>query len=205
VTQAFTVSAKHLRGRRIQPLCTTGVQKESLMVRKLGLLLGLIFAVSFAAHAQAITDKVELYGGYSYLHFDDHGTFNQNGWELAGQYKFLPFLGAVADVSGDYGNGVNTHYFLFGPQISFPARVSPFAHVLVGAVSIGSTFDIGTVPPVTVSTSDTAFATAIGGGVDARLTHGVYWRIVQADYIHSSAFNSGQDNVRVSTGLVIHF
>ena len=57
---------------------------------------------------------------------------NLNGWEFSGQYKFLPFLGAVADFSGNYGtlHSANTreHTFLFGPQISLPGKVSPFAH-----------------------------------------------------------------------------
>ena len=175
------------------------------MIRKLGLIAVLFFAVSYAAQAQVDTDKIELYGGYSFLHFSDNGSFNQNGWELQGQYKIFPILGAVADFSGDYGNGVNTHYFMVGPQVSWPARVSPFAHVLIGAAHIGSNFEVGTTPPIVVSTSDTSFATAVGGGIDARIKHGIYWRIFQADWIHSSAFGSGQNNTRVSTGLVFHF
>ncbi len=175
------------------------------MIRKLGLMAVLFFAVSYAAQAQVDTDKIEVYGGYSFLHFSDNGSFNQNGWELQGQYKIFPILGAVADFSGDYGNGVNTHYFMVGPQVSWPARVSPFAHVLIGAAHIGSNFEVGTTPPIVVSTSDTSFATAVGGGIDARIKHGIYWRIFQADWIHSSAFGSGQNNTRVSTGLVFHF
>jgi hypothetical protein len=82
------------------------------MIRKVALLFVAVFFCSLAAQAQISTDKIELYGGYSFLHFKDNGgggSFNQNGWEVAGQYKFLPFLGAVADFSRDYGNGVNTH------------------------------------------------------------------------------------------------
>ena len=97
------------------------------MIRKVALLFVAVFFCSLAAQAQISTDKIELYGGYSFLHFNDNGgggSFNQNGWELAGQYKFFPFLGAVADFSGDYGNGVNTHYFLFGPQVSLTGRVA---------------------------------------------------------------------------------
>jgi opacity protein-like surface antigen len=175
------------------------------MIRKLGLMAVLFFAVSFAAHAQVEDNKFQVYGGYSFLHFSDNGSFNQNGWELQGQYKIFPFLGAVADFSGDYGNGVSTHYFLFGPEVHWPARVSPFAHVLIGAAHVGSNIEIGTTPPIVVSASDTSFATAVGGGIDTRITHGVYWRIFQADYIHSSAFGGEQNNVRVSTGIVVHF
>ena len=77
-------------------------------------------------------DKVELFGGYSYMRFA--GT-NLNGWEASGQYKFLDWLGGVADFDGHYGSfdgiGTSTHTFLFGPQISRPSRVSPFGHLLM--------------------------------------------------------------------------
>jgi hypothetical protein len=69
-------------------------------------------------------DKVELFGGYSYFRASVQvGVFgplgpgtpcppncghpstvaqhtNLSGWEFSGQYKPLPFLGAVADFSG---------------------------------------------------------------------------------------------------------
>src|SRR5580704_8811366 len=116
-------------------------KEEVFMVRRLALLLGLVFAVSFAAQAQDAGDKVELFGGYSYLRTDSPGA-NLNGWELAGQYKFANFLGAVADFDGHYGSpfgpSVSSHAFLFGPQISFPARVSPFAHILLGGDHLSS-------------------------------------------------------------------
>jgi hypothetical protein len=37
------------------------------MVRRLSLLLGLLLLVSLLANAQGLGDKVELFGGYSYL------------------------------------------------------------------------------------------------------------------------------------------
>ena len=87
------------------------------MFRKLSLLCGLIFLISLTAHAQD-SDKVELYGGYSYLRFDNSPSFNQNGWEVSGEYKFSSWLGARADFSGDYGNGTHTTYYLFGARFS---------------------------------------------------------------------------------------
>lgn len=168
------------------------------MLRKLSLMLGLFFVISLSAHAQGISDKVELFGGYSYLHLDSAPTGNLNGWELSGQYKFTDWLGGVADFSGDYGTigGVSTHFhtFLFGPQVSWPARVSPFAHVLIGGAHIG-------VP----GGSDTAFATAIGGGIDTKLNDRFSWRIIQGDYLMTRFGSTTQNNVRVSTGIVFRF
>ncbi len=82
------------------------------MVRRFSFLLGLVLLFSLfplAAHAQ--DDKIELFGGYSYMRVDatpalnpGSGGFNLNGWELSGQYKFADWLGAVADVDGHSGS-----------------------------------------------------------------------------------------------------
>lgn len=165
------------------------------MLRKLPLLAGLVFLVSLSARAQ---DKVELFGGYSYLRVDASPAANFNGWEFSGQYKFADFLGGVADFDGHYGSpeGVSTsvHTFLFGPQVSWPARVSPFAHVLIGGARVSGG-----------GVSDTSFSTAIGAGIDARIVPGFYWRVIQGDYLTTRFFGNRQDNARISTGIVFRF
>jgi hypothetical protein len=165
------------------------------MVRKLSLLLGMFFLISMSASAQ---DKVELFGGYSFEHLDSVPTANTNGWEISGQYKLTDWFGAVADFDGHYGSvgGASTtvNTFLFGPQISFPARVSPFAHVLIGGGHVSSG-----------GATDSSFATAIGGGIDARIVHGIYWRIFQGDYLMTRFFGGTQNNSRISTGIVFRF
>ena len=169
------------------------------MLRRLSLLAGLILLVSITAHAQDAQDKVEEFGGYSYMRINTSPSFNSNGWELSGNYKFADWLGAVADIDGHYGSvfggaGVSQHSFLFGPQISWPTRISPFAHLLIG----GSHFS-------GAGSSDTSFATALGGGIDARLLPSVYWRVIQGDYVATHFFGSTQNDVRVSTGIVVRF
>ena len=97
-------------------------------------------------------------------------TRNLSGWEFSGQYKLLPFLGAVADFSGNYGAldgaGTRVHAFLFGPQVSLPRKVSPFAHVLIGTAResqdsfvSGGFFSLG---------SDKSLAVAVGAGIDVK-------------------------------------
>ncbi|MGA9591850.1 MAG: hypothetical protein WBS18_02040, partial [Candidatus Acidiferrales bacterium] len=76
------------------------------MIRKLPFLLGLVFVVSLSAHAQS--DKVELFGGFSYERF---ASSNTAGWEFAGQYKVTDWLGGVADFDGHYGSGNSIHTF----------------------------------------------------------------------------------------------
>jgi len=163
------------------------------MLRKLSLLCGLVLAGCLTAHAQGLGDKLEVFGGYSYMHVDNSPSFNTNGWELSGQYKVNDWLGGVADFDGHYGSGNSIHTFLFGPQVSWPARVSPFAHFLIGA---GHASAIG---------EDTGFALALGGGIDTEIVPHFYWRIFQADYLQTNFFGTRQDNARISTGIVIHF
>lgn len=164
------------------------------MVRKLSLLLVLFFLVSLSAHAQKLEDKVEFFGGYSYMSFSSSPSTSMNGWELSGQYKVNDWLGGVADLGGVYGSGASVHTFLFGPQVSWPARISPFAHVLIGGAHFSGS-----------GLSDTSFSAAIGVGIDARLAHGFYWRVIQGDYVATRFFSGTQNNTRVSTGIVFRF
>lgn len=177
----------------------TNFQKHSVeefsMTRKLVIWLAAFFLASITSQAQG---KVELFGGYSYEHFNGSPSGNLNGWELSGQYKFASWVGGVADVDAHYGSlsGVNTRsvHFLFGPQISFPARVSPFFHVLIGGANIRG-----------VGGTNTSFGTAVGAGIDSRIAPFLSWRIVQFDYLGTRFFHVTQNDVRISTGLVLRF
>jgi len=167
------------------------------MSKKFAILCGLIFLISLTAHAQD-SDKVELYGGYAFLHVDTSPSFNQNGWELSGQYKFLPWLGAVGDFSGDYGSHSTTTYYMFGPQVSWPARVSPFDMSCLEAYTLVLRFPGYPVFPMTPSRS-LSEAALMRKSSTVSLAH------FQGDWIHSSVFGGSQNNARVSTGIVIKF
>jgi hypothetical protein len=52
--------------------------------------------------------------------------------------------------------------------------------------------------------TDTSFATAIGGGFDYRLIHGLALRL-QADDIHTNFFSIGENHFRFSTGIDFRF
>jgi len=194
-------------------------------------LLALAFFLAAATTPCKAQDKVELYGGYSYFHASievgqtgplgpgtpcppNCGTpphvaqkANLNGWEFSGQYKFLPFLGAVADYNGNYGTldgaATRVHTFLFGPQVSLPARVSPFAHALFGgakesqdAFLRGGFNNLG---------ADTSFATAVGVGIDVKLIPFVKLRLFQIDYVRTHLHGVTQNQPRASAGVVFHF
>jgi hypothetical protein len=164
------------------------------MLRKLAVLAGLLCWASFTSSAQGLGDKLELYGGYSYVHIDNSPSFSTNGWALAGEYKFAPFLGGVLDIGGTYNSPNALHTVLIGPQVNFPARVSPFAHFLIG-------WGHGDSGPF----EDTGFAFALGGGIDTEIVPHVSWRIFQGDLLQTRVFGTTQNNARVSTGIVVHF
>ncbi len=165
-------------------------------MRKILCALGLLLLSSFPAAAQSW--HADVFGGYNYTRLDAGGGVNLNGWAASLNLKPVGWFGIVSDFSGSYGSpfGPTTSFYtyLFGPQISLPARVSPFAHVLVGGAHI-----------TTGPFSDSAFATAVGGGFDAKVLPHIYWRIFQADYLITRFASNTQNNVRVSSGIVIHF
>jgi hypothetical protein len=133
---------------------------------------------------------------------------NTHGWELSAAFKPLGWLGAVADFSGHYGSthGSNLHLntYLFGPQVSFPARVSPFAHVLFGAAH-ESLSNPGVALGIPNLGTNTAFATAIGAGIDVKPFHFVSVRLFQFDYLMTRFGSKTQNQPRASAGVVLHF
>lgn len=117
----------------------------------------------------------------------------------------------VTDTTTNVVSRPKIHNFLFGPQLSYPAgKIRPFAHFLIGgersdvtrSESITSTsvsgLGIGTLVSPLIQSSF-GFAMAIGGGADYTIKHNLAWRLA-ADYLTNQG--SGQNHVRVSTGLV---
>jgi hypothetical protein len=168
------------------------------MLQKLPFLIGLILVVSLTSLTARAQDKIELFGGYSYQHYDGIPSGNLNGWEISGQYKVARWLGGVADLGAHYGSpsGIDTGTvtYLFGPQVSFPAPISPFVHVLIGGAHIREG-----------GITDTSFSTAFGGGIDMRVAPFLSWRIFQGDVVNTGFFGGTQHNARVSTGIVFRF
>jgi hypothetical protein len=141
-------------------------------------------------------------GGFSTDHVNTHG------WEFSGAFKLIDWLGAVADFSGHYGSthGSNLHLntYLFGPQVSFPARVSPFAHVLFGAAH-ESLSNPGVALGIPNLGTNTAFATAIGAGIDVKPLPFLSVRLFQFDYLMTRFGGNTQNQPRASAGVVLHF
>jgi hypothetical protein len=192
-------------------------------MRKLSWLLAAIFFSSILPGAARAQDKFELFGGYSYVRpsvtvFDlvcpggvcnvlgsSTTHLNLSGFEASGTVNVTPWLGAVADFGGYFGNvqGASTHLetYLFGPQIRYPGRVSPFAHVLVG----GAHESLGTSGLVPVGGTANGFAAAAGVGIDIKIAPFVSVRPIQIDYLMTRIGGGTQNQPRASAGVVFHF
>jgi hypothetical protein len=157
-----------------------------------------LFLVSFAAAASAqIPTKGNVFFGYSYNRASivSNDAQNLNGWDASLERKLAPFIGLVGDIQGTYGNSVSEHNFLFGPRVSVQVEnIRPFAHLLIGAGHIG----------INHGPSDTSFVNAVGGGADLKLTGPLAAR-GQLDWIHTRFFSHGQNDTRLSLGLVVNF
>ncbi len=168
-------------------------------LRKVCLLAAMALMMTLSARAQGIGDKIEVFGGYGYMHFKSAPASNLNGFDAAGEWKFRDWLGVVADVGGEYGsvNTVNSqlYTFLFGPQVSWPPhRISPFAHALVGL----SRFSGG-------DFHQRGAAFAFGAGVDYHVSGRFSWRVIQVDDLPTRLGGLEEHNTRISTGIVFRF
>lgn len=198
-------------------------------MKAIRLALGIIFVLLLPTLLRA-QDKFEVFGGYSYLRasVSEPGIQcpvgppcstvtvtshpNLNGWEASFAYKPIKDVALVADFGGNYGSLPNSsgggsfhnNSYLFGPRVFLPGRISPFVHVLAGAAHQSSA-DGGTNTTFFPAHSTTAFAIALGGGVDIDVTQRVRMRLVQFDYVGAKTGLSFRNQARISTGLVFHF
>jgi opacity protein-like surface antigen len=177
------------------------------------------------------TPRAEGFAGYSYMRASDvlSEGINQNGWELSAAANFTRSIGVVADFSNHYGSKPNVSTmigrrgkgftFLFGPQYSYRRipRLTPFVRVLFGGIHaskiVPDTFSGtggGFCGSISCFLPTTAFAMALGGGMDVKVTDRVWVRAFQAEYFRTNLDNAsqkaaGQNDVRISAGIVFHF
>jgi len=176
-------------------------------MRKFVLVAGILLLAGLAAAQIPTSGNVFL--GYSYYdsNFAQHRS-GLSGWQGSLEGKIFPFVGMVADFSGNYGTAnfappdlvpvvlrAHADNFLFGPRVSVSlGSWRPFAEALFGLGHV-STNGFG---------SDNSFATAIGGGLDYKIIRPIAVR-AQLDYVRTSLFSTTQNNLRVATGVVVRF
>lgn len=168
-----------------------------------------------AVSAQGQTDRqamkaghsVEISGGYSFSQFRLAGTeTNMNGAVGAVGVNLTPWLQLRADASVAYGQlgtaDIRIYANHFGPRIFLlkpnELHVMPFAEVLFG----GSRLDAKT-SGSGYSTADNGFSIKAGGGVDLKLSSRFAVRAVDLDYYRTPFLGEHQNNLWVSTGIVV--
>jgi opacity protein-like surface antigen len=176
----------------------------------------LVFASLFGVAAEAQERQpVEVFAGYSYVRANP-ATSSTNGFSLNGgsasiSYNINNWLSGVADFGGYnnssiLGSGVNgtVATYLFGPRVSYRrfSRVTPFGEVLFGGAHVGTN--------VFSTSSQNAFAMTVGGGLDYRLSSHLSVRAAKVDYLltrfaEPAMGTQNQNNLRVSTGIVLRF
>lgn len=158
----------------------------SLSIRRILLSSTILSTLLFCSlQARALGPHGDLFGGYSHL---SSGGVGENGWQVDGHLKLVPFLGAEAGVSGYSQNGGNGYLYLFGPRATVGIhRVHLFAHFLVGAAH---------------SPGANNFIYGGGGGLDLGLISHVAWRF-EGDGFHEP--NTATGGGRFATGPVLRF
>src|SRR5438105_2544333 len=130
-------------------------------MRKLWSIPAVVMCFTSVAIAQAKETnklpKIEVFGGYSYLHtYNNVRSFNDaNGWEASATFNFNRWLGVTGDIDGHYVNAsyvggsiplagftftvppstrsLTTYNFLAGPEVSWRrSHGKLFANRLIG-------------------------------------------------------------------------
>ena len=169
-------------------------------MRKLFLALAFVL-VCVPARAQDIP-RVEIFGGYSYLHREDVDL--NPGWNLAVDWSFGKTFMAVLDESAQYGTlhgqSVRQFWVSAGPAAAFgrDKRAAVFVHVFAGLIrSIAVVEREGD----SVSVQENDFGTMFGGGTDIKMSRKFAFRL-QGDYEIVFAQDGNQTGYRLSAGIV---
>jgi len=166
---------------------------------------------------------VDLFVGYSFVRFSTNTggvkeTFNWHGltgalagnvnrwFSLVGDFGVYRIKDLPRPISG------SAYTYLFGPQFSYRGEHwTPFAHALFGAARLAD-IQVSTVPSGSAffnrSFSQNSFATALGVGLDRNFNKHIGLRLFQVEYLMTKFTDGGdnkQNNLRASTGLVLHF
>ena len=171
----------------------------------------------------------EFYVGYAYERADNNAdafdkkkinnaTVNfasekrgYNGFMAEFNQNVTRHIGIVTSFSGTYntsnyvdinsGKGyhasVQRYDLMAGPRYNWRTEsVTPFVHGLFGISHIRAKFDDRT-------RSDTAFAMALGGGLDVHAGDHVDVRVIQVDYLPTFFNGKRQDGIRAGAGIKI--
>jgi hypothetical protein len=202
------------------------------------LLVGVVLLMGRSAFAQEYS-KWEIPVDYSYARGNgaNIAPFSLNGGGGGIVYNFNRFFGIRGDLQG-YGSttrvfsnvvvvnplisntvipqvSVNGNLFTYmgGPQLRLPTHTfKPFAEFLFGGAHTNTYTNLVKVTGSTVGPNNNAFAMAIGGGFDIRVSKTIAIRPFEMDYLLTRfgtsllpGGNHNQNNFRYNAGVVFTF
>ena len=127
---------------------------------------------------------------------------NLYGWNASATGYIKLRFGVTVDLSGHYGSHLDVYNWMFGPQYTWRREKSRFfVHGLFGKDQTRANLPQPTRPYF----ESVGKSYGGGGGFDWDVSPRITIRVVQADFLRSDTFGSTQNNVRVSTGVVVHF
>lgn len=188
-----------------------------------------------------LTPRGDLFLGYSYIHAAPRTAGNRISWLHGADMNFSinvnRVLGFVFDFAGYHTDSIefrgvatppsniaevygNFYSAMAGPRLSSRHHTwTPFVHALFGGAQARSVtlsrsacarFGVAN---CTILPRETNFAMALGGGLDANVSHSVSIRLLQAEYLMTRfkdpTVRTGdagmRNNVRLSAGIVFRF
>src|SRR6266852_6671821 len=168
--------------------------------------LAAVLASGAVLSAQEGTPRYEVGLNYSWLHVNSANEDRQrtgNGGSGSFAYNINNVVGLVADFGGYANTRINDRLltYMFGPRFSWRhSRLTPYVQFLFGGGYVWNS-------PTGVFTTQNAFATAAGGGLDYNLTKRIAIKPIQVEYVMTQidsarGFGSHQNDVRCSGGIV---
>jgi hypothetical protein len=160
----------------------------------------------FAGYSFQRADVREYYKSTPIVYTFRHQYVNMNGAELSVTENMNRWFGGTLDFSAHFAspqvlgvsNKEHSYSIFYGPQVAYRKSFgTAFARVLVGGTHTGVSVD-----PSGPHASDFTLSFAAGGGLDLNLTNKAAVRILQADYVRTSALGISQNNYRLSAGML---
>jgi opacity protein-like surface antigen len=140
---------------------------------------------------------------------------NYNGFNAEFNQNVTRHIGIVTSFTGTYNSTgfvdtqsgrafnarVQRYDLMIGPRYNWRLTgVTPFVHAMAGITHMRASFDDVLTPR---KKADTAFAMALGGGLDVHAGEHIDVRAIQVDYLPTFFNGSRQDNLRVGAGIKI--
>jgi opacity protein-like surface antigen len=116
------------------------------------------------------------------------GTFNNNGF-------------VDTKTGRQFDARVQRYDLMIGPRYNWRlSGLTPFVHGMAGITHLRTSFDDPLSPR---KKADTAFAMAIGGGLDVHAGEHLDVRVIQVDYLPTWFNSEHQNNIRIGAGVKI--